>query len=152
MKILTLQSEDLSIEKRTFADPERCSHRDALPVYRRLFDDYNCRFNTDYPSFFWGFSELLTDDLSTAVKRACEMTGQCERKGQVLILDVPDALCLETDYYNFSDEIFAFQYPKELESCWKSIYEKRHSEKQVIFPYIDPEMITARFDLPPEDD
>lgn len=61
---------------------------------------------------------------------------------KILVLDVPDKLCLETDFYNFTDEIFASQFPDELESIWDSIYEDRDSEKQVIFPYIDPEWIT----------
>ena len=38
-------------------------------------------------------------------------------------------------------------YPDELESIWDSIYEKRESERQVIFPYIDPKMILSCVDL-----
>ena len=62
-------------------------------------------------------------------------------ESKVLVLEIPDELCLETDFYNFSDEIFAYQYPDELESYWDSIYDDRDSEKQVIFPYIDPKWI-----------
>ena len=44
-------------------------------------------------------------------------------ESKVLVLEIPDELCLETDFYNFSDEIFAYQYPDELESYWDSIYD-----------------------------
>ena len=139
MLVLTIQSVELNTGIKTYADRSRCNHPNATDVYERLFDDYNQRKNTVFNSFFWGFSELLTDDLDKAVKRACEMIGTY--KGKVIILDIPDELCLETDFYNFSDEIYAHMYPDELDSIWESIYEKRDSEKQVIFPYIDPEMI-----------
>ena len=147
MKVLTIQSENIDINKRVYADPSKCNHLNALPVYKRLFSDYNSKHSTTYSSFFWGFSKLLTNDLNQAVKRACEMIGQDLTEGKVLILDIPRNLCLETDFYNFSDEIYSFEYPNELDSCWESIYEKRNSERQVIFPYIDTEMILYSFDL-----
>ena len=81
----------------------------------------------------------MTDDLEKAVKRACETINTHE--GKIFILEVPDELCLETDFYNFSDEIYANNYPDELDSCWESIYEDRESERQVIFLYIDPNMV-----------
>lgn len=152
MKVLTIQSEMLDVAGKIYADPKRCSHPNALPVYHRLFKDYNSTKGTHYESFFWGFSKLCTDDLDKAVIRACEMIGLEEDTGQVLILDVPDEICLETDFYNFSDEIYAFLYPKELESCWISIYENRESERQVIFPCIAPNMIIRSFRLPHKND
>ena len=135
MKVLTIQSLDLELTGRVFADASRCNHEHALDVYKRLFADYNNLHQTSFKSFFWGFSDLLTDDFDMAVKRACEMIGTYQ--GKVLVLEVPDLICLETDFYNFSDEIFAHLYPEELESIWDSIYEKRNAEKQVIFPYIE---------------
>jgi hypothetical protein len=141
MKILTIQSDNLDVSKRIFADASKCNHPDALEVYKRLFNDYNQKKNTNYDSFFWGFSELRTNNLEKAIKRACEMIGT--NQGKVMILEVPDSLCLETDFYNFCDEIFAHLYPEELESYWESIYEVRDCEKQVIFPYIEPSMILA---------
>ena len=145
MKVLTIQSMDLDTSSRVYADASKCNHNNALEVYKRLFNDYNQKHNTDYNSFFWGFSELLTDDLEEAVDRACEMIGNYQ--GQVFVLEVPDELCLETDFYNFSDEIYAHMYPDELESMWNSIYEKRENERQVIFPYIDPNMIVMYAEL-----
>lgn len=139
MKVLTIQSNELNVNERVYADGSKCNHTNALEVYKRLFNDYNQKKNTNYNSFFWGFTELLTDDLEEAVDRACEMIRVYD--GKVMVLDVPDELCLETDFYNFSDEIYAHMYPDELESMWDSIYEKRESERQVIFPYIDPNMI-----------
>lgn len=139
MKVLTIQSTELDTTTRVYADISKCNHTNALEVYKRLFNDYNQKKNTNYNSFFWGFTELLTDDLEEAVDRACEMIGVYD--GKVMVLDMPDELCLETDFYNFSDEIYAHMYPDELESMWDSIYEKRESERQVIFPYIDPNMI-----------
>lgn len=62
---------------------------------------------------------------------------------KIYVLDIPSELCLETDFYNFADEIYAYQYPNEMESIWNSIYEKRNSERQVIFPYIEPSMIVG---------
>ena len=145
MKVSTIQSMDLDTSSRVYADASKCNHNNALEVYKRLFNDYNQKHNTDYNSFFWGFSELLTDDLEEAVDRACEMIGNYQ--GQVFVLEVPDELCLETDFYNFSDEIYAHMYPDELESMWNSIYEKRENERQVIFPYIDPNMIVMYAEL-----
>ena len=139
MKILTIQSIDLNTKEKVFADPLRCNHNNAKNVYKRLFGDYNEMNHTNYKSFFWGFSRLLTNDLDEAIGRAKEMIGI--NSGKILILEIPDELCLETDFYNFADEIFADMFPDELESCWSSIYEKRDSEKQVIFPYIEPSMI-----------
>lgn len=145
MKVLTIQSEELIVDGITYANPSKCNHPNAIEVYKRLFKDYNDKHSANYKSFFWGFSELLTENLNEAVERASEMIGI--NHGKVMILDVPDELCLETDFYNFSDEIFAYNYPEELDSCWDSIYEKRNAEKQVIFPYITPEMILKTFDI-----
>ena len=145
MHILTIQSIELDIGTRVYADISKCRLPDAIDVYKRLFDDYNKKNNTNYESFFWGFSNLLTDNFDMAIKRAREMIGKYD--GRALVLDIPDELCLETDFYNFSAEIFAHKYPDELESYWDSIYDKRNSEKQVIFPYIDPEMIIMSLDL-----
>ena len=145
MKVLTIQSVDLDTSARVYADVSKCNHTNVLEVYKRLFNDYNQKHNTDYNSFFWGFTELMTDDLEEAVDRACEMIGSYQ--GQVFVLEVPDELCLETDFYNFSDEIYAHMYPDELESIWDSIYEKRDSERQVIFPYIDQNMIMMYAEL-----
>ena len=139
MKVLTIQSLELDANKRVYPDISKCNHPDALEVYKRLFNDYNQKKGANYSAFFWGFSKLLTDDLDEAIERAREMTGTYD--GKIIILDVPDELCLETDFYNFSDEIFAYNYPDELDSYWKSIYEERNAERQVIFPYIDPTMI-----------
>lgn len=139
MKVLTIQSKELNVNERVYADVTKCNYPNALDVYKRLFSDYNQKNNTNYNSFFWGFTELLTDDLEEAVDRACEMIGAYE--GMIFILEVPDELCLETDFYNFSDEIYAHMCPDELESMWDNIYKERDSERQVIFPYIDPDMI-----------
>lgn len=143
MKILTIQSEHLQINGREYANGS-CNYEHALPIYHKLFDDYNQKYHTNYPSFFWGFSKLLTNNLDEAVKRASEMIGlfQLEKATQyVLILEVPDEICLETDFYNFTDEIYAYEHPDELQSIWNNIYEKRESERQIIFPYIDESMI-----------
>ena len=139
MKVLTLQSKELNTQGRIYSDPSKCNHPDILPVYQRLFNDYNHKKSTDYKSFFWGFSKLQTNDLDYAIRRACDMIGN--RCGRVLVLEIPDELCLETDFYNFCDEIYAYRWPDELSSIWESIYENRDAERQVIFPYIDPSMI-----------
>jgi hypothetical protein len=148
MKVLTIQSSELSINTKTYADPTKCNHPNAIEVYKRLFNDYNQKKNTNYHSFFWGFSKLLTDNLDDAIERAFEMIGMdFTTEWKVLVLDVSDELCLETDFYNFSDEIYAHQYPDELESCWDYIYEERESERQVIFPYIDPAWIVQEITM-----
>lgn len=140
MRVLTIQSKTLEITSRAYADQTKCNHPNALAVYQRLFDDYNRQKGTDYKSFFWGFSKLLTDDLDAQIKRAREMIG-ATGSTKVLILEVPSEICLETDFYNFSDEIYAAQFSDELESMWETIYQKRNAERQVIFPYIDKTMI-----------
>ena len=145
MKVLSIQSKKLNTGARVYADPSKCNHPEAFTVYQKLFNDYNHKKSTDHKSFFWGFSELRTNNLDYAIFRACEMIGT--RYGKALILEIPDELCLETDFYNFCDEIFAQQYPDELSSIWESIYENRDAERQVIFPYIDPEMILMEYNI-----
>lgn len=145
MKILTIQSDNVDITQRVYADLSKCNHATVLPVYQRLFSDYNGKYHTDYSAFFWGFTNLLTDDLKSAAIRAFEMIGERPMSDKVFILEVPDAICLETDFYNYSDEIYAYEFPNELDSCWESIYEDRNAERQVIFPYIDPDMILESY-------
>lgn len=142
-RVLTIQSSDLDVSKKVYADKDRCNYQEALPIYRRLFDDYNRMKETDYSSFFWGFSKLKTKDMDKAIERACHMIGKETDDSKIYVLDIPSELCLETDFYNFADEIYAYQYPNEMESIWNSIYEKRNSERQVIFPYIEPSMIVG---------
>ena len=148
MKVLSIQSSALIISGRAYPDKSRCNHPHALPVYQRLFGDYNEKKGTSYESFFWGFSELRTNDLDVATTRALEMIGMLDAENcKVLILDVPDEICLETDFYNFSDEIFAYQYPDELQSHWDCIYDNRNSEKQIIFPYIEESWVIAEVEI-----
>lgn len=143
MRVLTIQSKLLDVNGRVYPDPYKCNHPNAFGVYQRLFGDYNNAKGTNCRSFFWGFSELLTDDIETQIKRAREMIG-ASREDQILILEVPDEICLETDFYNFADEIYAAEFPDELESIWESIYQL-NAERQVIFPYIDQAMIKERY-------
>ena len=150
MKVLTIQSGDLEIVNRIFPDNTKCNHINALPVYQRLFEDYNTNKKTSYKGFFWAFSDLRTKDLKEAIFRAVEMIGidiSAESKEQVFILEVPDEICLVSDFYNFSDEIYAYENPGELDSMWENIYSTRKSEKQVIFPYIDESMILMQVNL-----
>ena len=142
-RVLTIQSSDLDVSKKVYADKDRCNYQKALPIYRRLFDDYNRMKETDYSSFFWGFSKLKTKDMDKAIERACDMIGKEADDSKIYVLDIPSELCLETDFYNFADEIYAYQYPKEVESVWNSIYEKSNSERQVMFPYIEPSMVVG---------
>ena len=81
--------------------------------------------------------------MDKAIERACDMIGKETDDSKIYVLDIPSELCLETDFYNFADEIYAYQYPKEVESVWNSIYEKRNSERQVMFPYIEPSMVVG---------
>lgn len=146
MKVLTIQSKKLDL---TFKNSDKvfpngnCNYPHAKPVYKRLFDEYNKRNDTDYNGFFWAFSNLLIENRDEQVKRASEMIGLENRKDtKVLILDIPDELCLATDFYNFADEIYAHEFPNELKSIWNSIFDVReNSETQVIFPYISKDMV-----------
>lgn len=149
MKVLTIQDETLVISERVWPVRSKCNYTHALPAYHRLFDDYNRKKGTEYDAFFWAFSNLRTSNLTDAIKRACEMCGK--KQGKVYILEVPDELCLETDFYNFSDEIYAMQYPNEINSLWDSIYEKRDAERQVIIPYIDEHWVLLELVLKIED-
>lgn len=150
MKVLTIQSKNLKINNRIYANDSH-NHKNAWPIYKRLFNDYNKKYNTNYTSFFWGFSKLMTNNLKDAVIKAASMIGfykiSEDNTENVIILDIPDEICLETDFYNFTDEIYAYQYPDELSSIWESIYDDRISEKQVIFPYIDKNMVIEIFKL-----
>lgn len=46
-RVLTIQSSDLDVSKKVYADKDRCNYQEALPIYRRLFDDYNRMKETD---------------------------------------------------------------------------------------------------------
>ena len=143
MRILTMQSSNLDLTKDiTYADPKLCNFSDNKVVYELLFKDYNNKHNTSYEGFFWGFSELLEDNLEDEISRAKEMCGHYNNN-IILILEVPDELVLETDFYNFVDEICAITgIDTSIESIWESIYDLRpNREKQVIFPYIKKEWI-----------
>lgn len=37
-RVLTIQSSDLDVSKKVYADKDRCNYQKALPIYRRLFD------------------------------------------------------------------------------------------------------------------
>lgn len=146
--ILTIQSLDLDTSKRVFADPNKCNHKDNIDVYIRLFNDYNHKKSTNYCSFFWGFSNLRNcKTLEECVRDALSKIGSdCKKEQKVLILDVPYKLCLLTNFYNFTDEIFAYRFPGELESIWDSIYKFNLSDDiQVIYPYIDPEFVINEY-------
>lgn len=146
MKVLTIQSKNLDL---TFKENDNvfpngnCNYPHAKPVYERLFKEYNERKGTKYIGFFWAFSNLLTDDRNEQIKRARGMIGmESNKESKILILDIPDKLCLATDFYNFSDEIYAHEFPNELKSVWNSIFDVRgNSETQVIFPYISKDMV-----------
>ena len=146
MKALTIQSENLDL---TFKNTDKvfpngkCNYPHAKPVYEKLFKEYNERKDTEYNEFFWAFSNLLTDDKHEAIKRAREMIGmENDKNNKILILDVPDNLCLATDFYNFADEIYAHEFPNELKSVWNSIFDVReNSETQIIFPHISKDMV-----------
>lgn len=153
MKVLTIQSSSLIFQTLVFGAGERTypigktNYPQAYKAYQHLFDDYNRIKGTNYSNFFWGFTELYKHSYKENLKRALEMIGLSHSKGsrRVFILDVPDELCLETDFYNFSDEIFASNHPEELTSNWDSIYDLQpNREKQVIFPYLDYSMILSR--------
>lgn len=146
--VLTIQSLDLNTSKRVFSDPNKCNHKDNLAIYQRLFDDYNQKKATNYSSFFWGFSNLRgCKTLKDCVRNTLAKIGcDCKKEQKLLILDVPYKLCLLTNFYNFTDEIFAYLYPGELESMWDSIYKFNLSDDiQVIYPYIDPEFVIDEY-------
>ena len=140
MRVVTIQSLTLPTSGCVEPDIGLCNYKHAIPVYQHLFEDYNHIKRTSYSNFFWGFTDLGLETLKEEVERATEMLSRSfddTSTYKVLVLDVPDDLCLVTDFYNFSDEIFAYEHPEELPSVWNSIYSLRDSEKQVIFPYID---------------
>lgn len=147
MKVYTIQSKDLTISERVFPDPSRCNHPNAKECYKRLFADYNKKFGTNYSGFFWGFSRLLVEpNLNDVLHRMTEMCCSC--KGRMFyVLDVPDELVLQTDFYNFSDEIYASECPGEFKHSWEDIYKDRGQEMQCIFPYLEKSWIRFKMDL-----
>ncbi len=129
----------------------KCNYKHALPIYQRLFDDYNKKFGTDYKNFFFGFSKLRMgcDDcpvVSYNIKRALEMIGLSKLNGKIAYwLQIPQELYMESDFYNFTDFIYDLENPGEIENMnWeRDVYSNRDAEKQVIFPYIKKEWIFA---------
>lgn len=141
MLVYTIQSCDLDITAKVYADKTRCRLPEARPVYEKLFKDYNQKFRTNYEAFFWGFSNLRNSQTDEEIIMDI-MAKVGTNEGTFLVLDVPDEICMETNFYNFSDEIFAFEYPEELESLWDTVYNiGPKDDTQVIFPYIKPEFI-----------
>lgn len=149
--ILTIQDQLIFDAGEVAHHNGKCNYKHALPVYQRLFDDYNKKFNTNYKNFFFGFSKLLMgcDDcpvVSYNIKRALGMIGLSKLNGKIAYwLKIPQELCLESDFYNFADFIYDSEYPGELENMdWeRDVYSDRKAEKQVIFPYIKKEWIQA---------
>lgn len=148
MRVLTIQSPSLVFWRGEKTFPfNKTNYPQAHKAYQHLFDDYNRIKGTNYSNFFWGFSELCKPTYEENLRRALEMIGLIYAKGskRVLVLNVPADLCLETDYYNFSDEIYASCYPDEINSNWESIYDLQPKrEKQIIFPYMEYSMVLSK--------
>lgn len=167
MKIWSVQSKELidllQHQSILYADPERCNHSNAKPAYDRLFQVYNSLHNTDYVDFFWGLSELFmgNESLEKIKYSILEKIGGEQQSCRMIVLNIPDELILETDFYNFTDYIYAVTESDEevcdvfsfetndassiREMLWESAFSKRVSEKQVIFPYIKKEYIKDVF-------
>ena len=148
MRVYTIQSKDLKMCGRVFPDATRINHPNAVECYKRLFSDYNEKFETNFTCFFWGFSRLLVGpDLDDVLYRMTEMC--CSYKGNIFyLLEIPDELVLQTDFYNFSDEIYASECPDdEFEHSWENIYHDRGHEMQCIFPYVEESWVQLAIDL-----
>ena len=147
MRIISMQSSKIDFnEEVILPDKNICNFEDNKPVYEMLFNDYNKKHNTNYDAFFWGFSETLEKDMYDQFNRACEMAG-CDNNDIMLVLEVPDDIILETDFYNFVDEICAITgIDSSIESMWETIYDLQpNRERQVIFPYIKKEWIQSKY-------
>jgi hypothetical protein len=129
-----------------------CNYKHALQVYKRLFSDYNKKYNTDYKNFFFGFSKFefygkheIPAMEHKYIDRALEMIGLYDLGDKICyLMNIPSDICMESDFYNFSDAIYELEHPGSLDIDWDaSIYSDRISEKQIIFPYIDMNWISA---------
>lgn len=149
MRVLTFQSRevlDTILEKGICYPIKNIRFPNAPKTYQRLIDDYNKKKNTDIEALFYVWVKVFDDREINIdedhIQRCNEMTGIAD--GSVcMLLDVPDDLLLTTSFYNYTDEMYAEEFPDELDSIWDSIYdlEKSSYEQQGVIPYITKDMI-----------
>lgn len=143
MKVIMLTKVELPVDGDIIYPTSECTHSHARSCHERLFADYNKKFNTNIPNFFWGFNYLPCWRIS--LSNGC--IDSCDYKigggyNIAYLLDIPEDVCLETDFYNYSDQIYKNEFDNgEVTAEWESIYEKRNNVRQVIFPFIKKEWI-----------
>lgn len=149
MKVITFQSKEVLdniLENGICFPNNNIRFPNALKTYQRLIDDYNKKKNMDISTLFYVWVRVFEDnklDLDDGHIRRCNEMTRIPDGSVGLLLDVPDHLVLITSFYNYTDEMYAEEFPDELDSMWDSIYdlEKSSYEQQGVIPYITKDMI-----------
>lgn len=151
MKVITFQSKEVldQILNIGVCYPiENIRFPNAPKTYQRLINDYNKKKHFNCKSLFYVWVKVFEDEELTIddkhINRCNEMTNLPDDECVCLLLDViPDNIVLVTSFYNYVDEMYAEEFPDELESIWDSIYnlEDGNHEQQGVIPYISKDMI-----------
>ena len=165
MKIVSIQNKNLEFDKDGVCYHNgACNYSENKEAYDKMFQEYNQRNCTKYNNLFWGFSKLLERDytngyeyipieLSKRVFAAIYnklglFYEECDNSDAAFyLMDIPDELILESDFYNFTDYIYMTRgFEPDFKVLWETIFSDRDETKQVVFPYIKKEWIIEKID------
>lgn len=121
------------------------------------FKKYNEFHKTDYKNFFWVFTNIIGDegrplDITRINKELLEL--MCSKIGinenaysdyYYVLLEVPDDIVLETDFYDYSDSIYDIELYPFTDELFNINKEKR--DTQGILPYIKQDWIVTTHGL-----
>ena len=149
MRAITFQAKEVldNILKDGICYPiKQIRFENAPKTYKRLIDDYNTKKGTSNESLFYVWVKVFRDSdicINKDYIIRCNAMTNIPDNSICLLLEIPDDLVLITSFYNYTDEMYAEEFPEELESIWDSIYDLEHSsyEQQGIIPYITKDMI-----------
>lgn len=126
----------------------------AREIYFRKYNDL-CK--TNYDNFFWVFTSLIGDegkplditkmdkDLVTSMHSKIGIGENELINYTYILLEVPDDIVLETDFYDYSDSIYDIELYPFTDELFNVNKEKR--DTQGILPYIKQDWIVTTHGL-----
>ena len=164
MKIISIQNKELQFDENGVCYHNGTSnYEENKEAYDRMFQEYNQQKGTDYKQLFWGFSKLyeptyggnseyMNIEISRRVINAMHSKlgspNTNDSLFSVYLMNIPDDLILETDFYNFTDYIYMTRgFDPEFKVGWDTVSSNGDGTKQVVFPYINQEWIIEKADM-----
>ena len=159
LRIITLQNKEVldTIEKEglyIFSDTSKSKFLEQNKnLYLWLTDILKDKLDSKTKDLFkfpvWGWYNFGNEELPIDIKK---YGGKCITEEVVLLeLSIPENLILLSDYYNWADCMYFYEYPDELESeVGYTSFERLKEDvfyiddqgyTQAIFPYIKKDMI-----------